>query len=259
MKKLLNFEVIGETDTKRIILIAHGLFGSHKNWRSIAKCLAELDYKVIIVDMRNHGSSFWAESHSYEDLAGDLSRVIAQFGVAADVIGHSMGGKAAMTLALLYSDFVEKLIVVDIAPVQYHHSQVDHINALESIDLNLINTRKEMIELLSSTIENPDLRAFFSQSVDFSNIRQKKWLLNLSALKHNLPNIMDFPQLHRKNALPTLVIRGSLSDYILDKYLPSFNYFFPNYELSTIEGGGHWLHTEKRHEFLTLVAPFLMD
>ena len=257
MKKLLNFEVIGETDTKRIILIAHGLFGSHKNWRSIAKCLAELDYKVIIVDMRNHGSSFWAESHSYEDLAGDLSRVIAQFGVAADVIGHSMGGKAAMTLALLHSHCVKKLVVVDIAPVCYEHSQLEYINAMEAVDLNLVKTRNDLDKELSVGIDDPILRRFFSQSVDFSNVIRKNWLLNLNALKKNLPEIMDFPKFQNRNFSPTLIVRGSLSNYVLDKHQPVINDYFPNYRLLTIDKAGHWLHVNNRKEFSLSLSQFL--
>ena len=138
MRKLLNFEVFGENNSQEVVLIAHGLFGSLKNWRSIAKYLAESGRQVITVDMRNHGLSFWDDSHRYEEMAADLKDVISLFGKTADIVGHSMGGKAAMTLALLHSDRVKRLVVIDIAPFKYTHSQLNYIEVMESINLNSI-------------------------------------------------------------------------------------------------------------------------
>ncbi len=258
MERLLNFEVIGESNDKKIVLIAHGLFGSLKNWRSIAKLLVGLGYQVISVDMRNHGLSFWDDSHRYADLANDLRRVIAQFGAAADVVGHSMGGKAAMTLALLYSQCVKKLVVVDIAPVYYEHSQLEYINAMEAVNLNLVKTRNDLDKQLSVDIDDPTLRSFFSQSFDFSDITKKKWLLNLWSLKNNLPEIMDFPKIQNCNLNPTLIVRGTLSNYVLDKHRPMINNFFPNFQLSTIRNAGHWLHAENREEFGIHLKQFLI-
>ena len=257
MVELLNFEVAGDSNHQKIVLIAHGLFGSHKNWRNIAKFLVGLGYQVISVDMRNHGLSFWHDNHRYVDLANDLRKVISKFGDAADVIGHSMGGKAAMTLALLHSHCVKKLVVVDIAPVCYEHSQLEYINAMEAIDLNLVKTRNDLDKELSVGIDDPILRRFFSQSVDFSNVILKNWLLNLNALKKNLPEIMDFPKFQNRNFSPTLIVRGSLSNYVLDKHQPVINDYFPNYRLLTIDKAGHWLHVNNHKEFSLSLSQFL--
>ena len=208
--------------------------------------------------MRNHGLSFWDNNHRYVDLANDLRSVITKFGNSADVIGHSMGGKAAMTLALLDSQCVKKLVVVDIAPVYYEHSQLDYINAMEAVNLNFVKTRNDLDRQLSVRIDDPTLRSFFSQSFDFSDVVRKKWLLNLKALKQNLPAIMDFPKFQKCNFNPTLIIRGSLSNYVLDKYQPVIYAHFPNHRLSTIYNAGHWLHAENREEFILNLSQFLI-
>ena len=259
MSEQLKFEVFGDSKEQRIVVIAHGLFGSGKNWRGVAKKISDLDRKVIVVDMRNHGSSFWHKSHNYEDLAIDLARIVTTFGNSADIIGHSMGGKAAMALALLYPQCVNKLVVVDIAPVKYAHDQLDYISAMETVDLSLVNNRKDLDSQLAFRIDDPTLRAFFSQSVEFSQGIEKKWLLNLSSLKRNLPHIMNFPKLSVKALCQSLFMRGSLSRYVSDEHFFNIEKYFPNYQLVTIEGAGHWIHAEKRNEFNHEVIKFLLD
>ena len=133
---MLNTVTFGNS-TNPPLIIAHGLFGSARNWGVLSKRLSDA-WHVIGVDMRNHGLSFWDNNHRYVDLANDLRSVITKFGNSADVIGHSMGGKAAMALALFYSQFVKKLVVVDIAPVYYEHSQLEYINAMAAVNLNLV-------------------------------------------------------------------------------------------------------------------------
>ena len=257
MNKILNFEVLGEDNGGKPVIIAHGLFGSLKNWRSIAKYLAHEGYQVIICDMRNHGLSFWDDSHRYEDMADDLRSVIAKFGGVASVIGHSMGGKAAMMLALLYPTYVHKLAIVDIAPVTYKHNQANNIDALESIDLRFVKSRQEFSKKLGAKIGDPMLINFFCQSVDFSDPFQSKWFLNLRALKKNLPAIMSFPNSQLRNLGPTLIVRGAISDYIRDEYRSVLKNYFPNFFLETVENASHWLHTEKPKEFREKLTNFL--
>ena len=139
---MLNTIVHGDPDAGTALLIAHGLFGSARNWGAIAKRLAR-DRPVVAVDMRNHGASPWRESHGYPDLAEDLAEVIDAFGGRMDVLGHSMGGKAAMALALTSPHRVRRLIVADIAPVAYDHTQTPLIEAMEAVDLNAVRTRRD--------------------------------------------------------------------------------------------------------------------
>ena len=132
---MLNYELYGEHNRFGTLLIAHGLLGSLKNWRTIAKYFSSKGRKVVIVDMRNHGFSFWSDNHSYEQLGEDLKLVIKNFDDHADVIGHSMGGKAAMTLALRSPQNIRKLIVVDISPVNYSHERLEYISVMQSINM----------------------------------------------------------------------------------------------------------------------------
>ena len=255
----LKFEVFGDNKEKNLVIIAHGLFGSGKNWRGVAKKISDVGRKVVVVDMRNHGLSFWHNSHCYEDLAEDLRNIVMEFGESADIIGHSMGGKAAMALALLYPQCVNKLVVVDIAPVKYAHDQSKYISAMETVNLSLVNNRKDLDSQLAFTIDDPILRAFFSQSINFSKGIEKKWLLNLSSIKRNLPYIMDFPKLGVRGLCQSLFMRGSLSHYVSDEYLSNIEKYFPNYQVATIEGAGHWIHAEKRDQFNHQVIRFLLD
>ena len=259
MVEKLKFEIFGDIKEQKLVVIAHGLFGSGKNWRSIAKKISDLGRKVVVVDMRNHGSSFWHKSHRYEDLATDLLYIVKEFGDSADIIGHSMGGKAAMVLSLLYPQCVKKLVVVDIAPVKYAHDQSGYISAMETVNLSLVNNRKDLDSQLAFMIDDPILRAFFSQSVDFSQGIEKKWLLNLSSIKRNLPYIMNFPKSRVRALCRTLFMRGSLSNYVSDEYLSNIENYFPNYQVATIEGAGHWIHAEKSDDFNQEVNRFVLD
>ena len=165
--------------TARPFLIAHGLFGSARNWNVIAKRLSDAR-QVLTVDMRNHGDSPRATQHGYPDMAEDLAEVIAAHGGRADVLGHSMGGKAAMMLALMRPDVVNKLVVADIAPVGYGHSQAHLIAAMRAVDLSQVETRRDADAQLRDAIPEEGVRAFLLQSLD---IKAKEWRLNLRILE----------------------------------------------------------------------------
>ena len=134
------------------LLIAHGLFGAGRNWGALARKLADTR-RVVTVDLRNHGESPWYASHDYKDLAGDLAEVIETLGLPVDVLGHSMGGKAAMVLALMQPDHVNRLIVADFAPVPYSHGQMQYIEAMKKVDLAAVKTRSEAKAQLATRIE----------------------------------------------------------------------------------------------------------
>ena len=147
------------------LLIAHGLFGSGRNWGVIAKRLSD-QRRVIAVDMRNHGQSPREKSNSYTDMAADLAKVIGHIGGPMDVLGHSMGGMAAMTLALTQPDLVRRLVVADIAPVSYTHSQAEFITAMRGVDLSAVTRRSDAAEQLAALGVEPALQSFFTQSLD---------------------------------------------------------------------------------------------
>lgn len=237
------------------ILIAHGLFGSGRNWGVIAKRLSEVR-RVLTVDMRNHGESFWADSNTYEDMAEDLATVIAAHGGVADVLGHSMGGKAAMVLALTQPDALRRLLIADIAPVSYTHGagHLDLIAAMQALDLTTVETRGDADRALTAAIPSPSVRAFLLQSLD---VKEKRWRLNLDVLARTLPNILAFPDVPGPFPGPTLFLAGGKSHYIQPEYRTRIRNLFPAAKQATLPDTGHWLHAEKPRDFEATALVFL--
>lgn len=227
------------------MLIAHGLYGSARNWGVIAKRLSE-DRQVIAVDMRNHGLSPWYDTHSYPDMAGDLAQVLEGLDGPFDVLGHSMGGKAAMVLALSHPELVNRLIAADIAPVAYSHSQIQFIDAMKAVDLTKIERRSDAGEQLAGVVDDPTLITFFTQSLD---VKEKKWRLNLDVLARDMPKILSFPEVSGTFDKPTLFLSGANSDYVKREYRDDIKALFPQAQFAKIPGAGHWLHAEKPREF----------
>ena len=250
---MLNAVEMGEGEVP--LLIVHGLFGSARNWRVLQKRLAEKRW-VIAVDLRNHGNSFWNDDHSYEALAADLAEVIAAHGGVADVLGHSMGGKAAMVLAMAQPEMLRRLIVADIAPVTYSHTQAGHIAAMQDVDMRVVTRRSEADKQLSATVPDASLRAFFLQSVELGDAGAR-WVLNLAALAAEMPKIMGFPEIESQFDGPVLMLSGAGSDYVQPEAQPEIRQLFPNAEFEAIAGAGHWLHAEKPREFQAAVEAFL--
>jgi pimeloyl-ACP methyl ester carboxylesterase len=237
------------------LLIVHGLFGSARNWGVIARRMA-VDRDVVAVDMRNHGESPWVGSHSYADMAGDLAEVILAHGGQMDVMGHSMGGKAAMQLALTQGDLVGRLIVADIAPVAYGHDQSPHIKAMRGLDLSGLTARSQADARLAKVMDDPALRAFFLQSLDLK-ADPPRWRLNLDVLADQMPGIVGWPGTMGTFAGPTLFLAGALSHYILPEYRDTIRSLFPAARFAKIPGAGHWLHAEKPREFEETMRVFL--
>jgi esterase len=255
---------------EKTIIIVHGLYGSSDNWLSVAKDL-EKDFRIILVDQRNHGQSPHSDEHSYQVMAEDLFELVQNLNIEkATLMGHSMGGKTVMRFCLEHPEMVEKMIVVDIAPKSYgsfsnygeataDHSEI--IDALASIDPSGFEDRKEIDKALKDHFPQKRLRAFFMK-----NLRRRKdgtyeWEINLEALKNNMQEIMDgfsdlSPQTEKK--MPeTIFIRGEKSPYIQENDSMSINRFFPGSQIVNIPGAGHWVHAEKHDLFLKTVRYFL--
>ncbi|MEO0751873.1 MAG: alpha/beta fold hydrolase [Pseudomonadota bacterium] len=240
-------------DDRPGLLIAHGLYGSGRNWGVIAKRLSD-QRRVVAVDMRNHGASPWFETHSYEALAHDLAEVLETLGGRFDVLGHSMGGKAAMTLALTRPERVNRLIVADIAPVTYTHTQVHYIHAMRATDLTGITRRSEAGERLLPHVDDPALVPFFLQSLDVS---AQDWRLNLDVLESEMDKIIGFPDFDTRYQGEVLMLSGALSDYVRSEHRMRIKTLFPKARFAKIPGAGHWLHAEKPREFEQNVRAWL--
>lgn len=248
---MLNSVLHGAPTETTPLLIAHGLFGSARNWGVIAKRLSD-DRQVTALDMRNHAGSPWTETHSYPDLAKDLAQAIPS---TSDVLGHSMGGKAAMVLALNHPEKVRKLVVADIAPVTYGHTQQSMIDAMRAIDLSKIGSRRDADDQLKLHVDDPGTRAFLLQSLDVSG---KRWRLNLDVLQAEMSKIIGFPDLDRPAFTgPTLFLSGAESHYVGHEHRDKIKSLFPAARFAKIPGAGHWLHADNPRAFEAAVAAFL--
>ncbi|NBE07915.1 alpha/beta fold hydrolase [Paragemmobacter ruber] len=245
-----------QTPTQAPLVIAHGLFGSGRNWGVIARRLADIR-DVHAVDMRNHGDSPRAASHGYPDLAADLAEVIAHIGAPVDLLGHSMGGKAAMQLALTQGDLIRRLVVADIAPVAYTHDQNRNVDAMRALDLTRIATRAEADAALATRIDDPALRAFFLQSLDFRASDGPRWRLNLDVLEAEMPKIVGWPGTQGQFDRPALFLTGANSHYVRPEHRDTIRAHFPAARFARIPDAGHWLHAEKPREFEETVRIFL--
>ncbi|RBI75679.1 alpha/beta hydrolase [Roseovarius sp. TE539] len=250
---MLNTITHGTPRDRPGLLIAHGLYGSARNWGVVAKRLSDTR-QVIAADMRNHGASPWFETHSYEDMAADLAMVLDGLDGPFDVLGHSMGGKAAMVLALTRPALVNRLIVADIAPVSYSHSQIEYIEAMKAVDLSGITRRSDAAPLLTPHIDDPNLVPFFLQSLDVKN---RRWMLNLDTLAREMPKILDFPDISGSYTGDTLFLSGADSDYVRHEHRAMIKRLFPKARFMKLTGAGHWLHAEKPREFEAAIRAWL--
>ncbi len=236
------------------LLIAHGLLGSARNWGVLSTRLSDRG-QVSAVDMRNHGASPWFDTHTYTDLADDLADEIDG---QADVLGHSMGGKAAMLLALRRPEKVRRLIVADIAPVGYDHTQLPLIEAMQGVDLTSVSSRRNADAMLAGKVLEASVRAFLLQSLDLKT-SPPRWRINLDVLAAQMSDIMGFPSVTARFNKPALFLTGGASDYVQAGHHAGILALFPQAEFRQIAGVGHWLHAEKPREFEAEVRAFLDD
>jgi esterase len=251
----LSFNEYGEDGPSLIVL--HGLFGSARNWANISRSLSE-SHHVYALDLRNHGSSGRAMTMTYEEMAGDVADFIAAQGIQSPVvIGHSMGGKVAMRLALEAPDLVKALIVVDIAPVAYGHDMMDYIAAMEMMDLSGAMRRAELEEELRDEVEDPSITAFLLTNLERAN-GGFQWRINLTAISAGMSAISAFsaPDGGAYEG-PTAFIAGAESTYIGDTHRNRILELFPKARIVSIKDTGHWVHADQPEAFLKTVRAFL--
>ena len=239
------------------LLIAHGLFGSARNFHTIAGKLARRR-RVIAVDMRNHGSAPWDEA-GYPQMADDLADAVERLaGGRAAVLGHSMGGKAAMGLALSRPELVAALIVADIAPVAYRHSHIDTIRGMQTVDLDTVRRRSDAEPALAEAVPEKPLRLFLLQNLVIEDGRAR-WRINLDGLGQGMDRLIGWPGDWPEDCYdgPTLFLHGGASDYVPPDSHPRVRALFPQAEIEAIEGAGHFLHAEKPGEFTQAVDRWL--
>lgn len=239
------------------VAILHGLFGSSRNWASMAQRLAARHH-VIAFDLRNHGASRWAEPMDYPAMAADVRKAMRMRGHQRyTLIGHSMGGKVAMVAALDAPAAVERLVVVDIAPAARPVPYLPYVQAMRALDLAAITRRRDADAALAPAIPDPAERAFLLQSLSFGD-GGPRWQLNLAALEAAMPALGEFPMLPgARYDRPTLFVAGGKSDAIRLGNEPAIKALFPAARIMRIADSGHWVHAEQPNAFLAAVEPFL--
>jgi pimeloyl-ACP methyl ester carboxylesterase len=249
----LAFEEFGDTHQPPLIIV-HGFFASARNWRQVAVKLA-LNFHVYVLDMRNHGASPHHAIMDYPAMAADLRAFMSQHGLkTTHLLGHSMGGKVAIWFALNNADCVDKLVVVDIAPVSYQHSFDGLITALKSLPLHDISNRKHAELLLANAIPDLSYRQFLLQNLILTEAGYG-WRIDLDIFYRTAANIVEFPAIEQRLYHgKTLFIAGANSDYVnADAIRPLFSHA----ELSVIADAGHWLHVQQPVAFIDKVSAFL--
>lgn len=251
---MLHYRVLGKGDP---LVILHGLFGSSDNWQSQAKIFAEF-YTVYLVDLRNHGHSFWSEEHSYALMAKDLRAVLETEKLyKITLLGHSMGAKVAMTFSQQYPEMLKKLILVDMGikayPMHHHHI----LAGIKSLNLSDYASRGEAERVLEVHLENPGVRQFLLKNLYWKTKGELAWRMNVSVLEKKMEEILS-PIPKQVVLTTTLFIRGELSNYILDEDIPDIENVFPDSEFETILGAGHWVHAEAQEKFIHAVLGFCL-
>lgn len=256
------------------ILILHGLYGSSDNWITIGRELAKY-LEVYLIDMRNHGQSEHSPTHNYQSMSADIYEFIITNNINKPaIIGHSMGGKAALEFAYRYPMHIHKLIIADIAPRNYlidkdlpenmeNHEQI--ISILSAINLNLYKGRDEIDQELTKFIHDRKLRAFLLKNISRTTSNFFEWKINLPAIEKNLENILkgiDYDATKLKGIkyrFPVLFVKGKNSDYISTNDIENIKEIFVYSKFSEIENAGHWLHAEQPEAFIKAVKKFILE
>ena len=247
------------------VVFAHGLFGQGRNWTQVGKALADPArpdrHRVLLVDLPHHGRSTWAEGFDYLTIADQVAELLSADDPVA-LVGHSLGGKVAMVLALRHPELVERLCVVDVSPVAYDHlSQFErYVAAMRGLDLGSLARRGDAEAALAEVVPDATVRGFLLQ-----NLRRDgdgwRWQVNLDVLGAALPVIAGWPEDRLAGTPPyagrVLWVAGARSDYVTPAYTDAMDRWFPAHRLVTVKDAGHWVHAEQQGVFLEVLRRFL--
>ena len=246
-----------ERGSGRPVVLLHGLFGRAGNFGAVQRELAR-KFRVLALDLRNHGDSPHAGGMAYAAMADDVEETLrARAALPCALVGHSMGGKAAMALALRAPEAVSRLVVADVAPVSYGHGMRKYIDAMASIRLTPGLTRAAANAELAESVPDATMRGFLLQNLRFSE--QPTWRLGLDEIAAALPDIEGWPEFATSYGGLTLFIAGARSDYIRPEHRPAVRALFPSGRFVTLKDAGHWVHADNPTAFVAVLEAFLAD
>jgi pimeloyl-ACP methyl ester carboxylesterase len=245
------------------ICFLHGLFGQGKNWTTVAKALADRS-RVLLVDLPNHGRSAWTDDFSYSAMAADIAELLRRDGGSEPyvLVGHSMGGKVTMMLALEHPDLVDRLCVVDVAPVEYGGLRQfgTYVEGMRALDLDQLPDRAAADRALEPYVDDPTVRSFLLQNLRRSTGNDGpgwQWQMNLRLLGDHLMEIGGWPEpVIEPYTGPVLWIAGEHSRYVRPEFAPAMRALFPRTQLLTIKGASHWVHSDRPEAFIATVRRF---
>jgi pimeloyl-ACP methyl ester carboxylesterase len=261
----LYYKVMG---SGRPLVILHGLYGNSDNWYTIARHLSS-KFQVFLPDLRNHGHSPHDASHTFTDMAADILDFFNEHNLQhAYLMGHSMGGKVAMLFVYLYPQYVDRLVVVDIAPRSYttlrepNDHVLQHLNIIQayaSVNPASYASRGEVEKAFAQYVPDERIRQFLLKNLTRDGEGTFRWLINVEALKQNLPSLMDKVDIPEQAQLdiPALFIKGERSNYLIEEDFEKIRRMFIRAQFLTIAGAGHWVHAEQPEKFLNAVLNFL--
>jgi len=238
------------------VTFCHGLFGQGRNWTQIGKALSH-DHRVTLVDMPNHGRSAWTERIDYVDMADAVADLLDE---PTALVGHSMGGKVAMLVALRHPERVSRLCVVDVAPTTYRESDefARFIDAMLGIDLGSLSSRADADAALADAVPDAGVRAFLLQSLRRDDDGWA-WMSNLELLRRDLGVIRSWPEVDGVYDGPVLWIAGGESRYVREEHRAAMEALFPRVRRATVKGAGHWVHSQEPAIVTELLTRFLAD
>ena len=252
---MLYSKIVGEG---KPLLIIHGFLGMSDNWKSLGSLYVAEGFQVHMVDLRNHGKSFHSDEFNYTVMSKDILEYCKHYNLTnVSIIGHSMGGKAAMLFATTYPEMVWKLIVADIGPKYYAPHHQDILAGLNAVDFSTKPDRAEVEEILYPFIPDFGTRQFLMKNLYWDEPGQLAFRFNLPVFNDKIETIGESLPISNHFDKPTLFIRGGNSSYILDTDLPEIKKHFPNFKMETIPNVGHWLHAENPKLFFEETARFL--
>lgn len=238
------------------LIVLHGLFGMLDNWMTVATTLAD-DYQIFLLDLRNHGRSPHSSEMDLQLMAADVQVFMEDNWLyEAYLVGHSLGGKVAMQLAIDHPDLIKKLVVVDIAPKEYPPGHDEIFDALQRLDLGQAKSRKDLDEQLAQYLDEVDVRQFLLKNVKRTKEGGFAWRMNLEVIIDQYPELTANVLAEGAFQGPSLFVRGGKSRYILDSDIEAIRQYFPAAQIETVEKAGHWVHAEAPAETTDLLRTF---
>lgn len=251
----LNHHITGDGPP---LVILHGLLGSLDNWMPHAQLLAA-QFRVMLLDLRNHGRSPHAPEFDYEVMAADLAEFIHDQKLGTvNLLGHSMGGKVAMRFAQLHPELTQKLIVADMAPREYPPRYAGILDAMHALDLGQLQQRAEADAALTAAAPDKNIRQFLLKNIGRDDAGRMRWKPNIAAIRTNYHRVRSALPTTPSFSGPTQFVRGGKSDYLRDEDLPLVRQLFPNAKVEIIATAGHWVHAETPEQFIQIITNFLL-